>query len=137
MSLRYIITGTGNIKFLKAPKPSIPNEFEQYTPKTEENTRVTGNNMTGTVMVDYTIVPQSVGEFKIPQQEFSYFDPAKKEYVTVNAPGYTMNIAKGSGTTMSADQRDIEAKNTDIHHIKLGDKGLSHDHRPMVRFWWY
>ncbi len=137
VSLRYIITGTGNIKFLKAPKPSIPNEFEQYTPKTEENTRVTGNNMTGTVMVDYTIVPQSVGEFKIPQQEFSYFDPAKKEYVTVNAPGYTMNIAKGSGTTMSADQRDIEAKNTDIHHIKLGDKGLSHDHRPMVRFWWY
>lgn len=137
VSLRYIITGTGNIKFLKAPKPSIPNEFEQYTPKTEENTRIAGNNMTGTVTAEYTIVPQSVGEFRIPAEEFSYFDPSKKEYVTISAQGYTLNVAKGSGTTMSSDQRDIEAKNTDILHIKLGEKGLSHNHRPVVRFWWY
>lgn len=137
VSLRYIITGTGNIKFLKEPKPSIPNEFEQYTPKTEENTRVAGNNMTGTVTADYTIVPQSVGEFKIPAQDFTYFDPSRKEYVTVSAPGYTLNVAKGSGTTMSQEQRDIEAKNTDILHIKMGDKGLSQSHRPVVRFWWY
>lgn len=137
VSLRYIITGTGNIKFLKEPKPSIPNEFEQYTPKIDANTRVTGNNMTGTVTVDYTIVPQSVGEFKIPAQDFSYFDPSRKEYVTVSAPGYTLNVAKGSGTTMSQEQRDIEAKNTDILHIKMGDKGLSQSHRPVVRFWWY
>ncbi|MDE5942318.1 MAG: BatD family protein [Muribaculaceae bacterium] len=137
ISLRYIITGTGNIKFLKAPKPSIPNEFEQYTPKTEENTRVAGNNMTGTITTDYTIVPQSVGEFKIPSLDFTYFDPSRKEYVTVSAPGYTLNVAKGSGTTMSSEQHEIEAKNTDIHHIKLGEKNLSHDNRPIIRFWWY
>lgn len=137
VSLRYIITGTGNIKFLKEPKPSIPNEFEQYTPKIDANTRVTGNNMTGTVTVDYTIVPQSVGEFKIPAQDFTYFDPSRKEYVSVSAPGYTLNVAQGSGTTMSQEQRDIEAKNTDILHIKMGDKGLSQSHRPVVRFWWY
>lgn len=136
-SLEYIITGTGNIKYLKAPKPVIPNEFEQYTPKTEENSRVTGYTMTGTVTAEYTIVPQSVGEFKIPAQEFSYFDIAKKEYVTLTAPGYTLKVAKGSGTTASMDQRDIEAKNLDILHIKLGNKNLSKDHTPIVRFWWY
>lgn len=136
-SLEYIITGTGNIKYLKAPKPVIPGEFEQYTPKLEEKTRVVGNNMTGTVTAEYTIVPQSVGEFKIPAQEFSYFDITRKEYVTLTAPGYTLKVAKGSGTTSSVDQRDIEAKNTDILHIKLGNKNLRADHTPVVRFWWY
>ena len=136
-SLEYIITGTGNIKYLKAPKPVIPNEFEQYTPKTEENSRVTGTTMTGTVTAEYTIVPQSVGEFRIPAQEFIYFDLAKKEYVTLSAPGYTLKVAKGSGTTSSVDQRDIEAKNVDILHIKLGNKDLSRDHTPLIRFWWY
>lgn len=136
-ALRYIITGTGNIKYVKEPKPVIPDEFEQYTPRIEENSRVSGTNMTGTVTAEYTIVPQSVGDFKIPQQEFSYFDPSKREYVTVTAPGYTLKVAKGSGTTTSAEQRDIEAKNLDILHIKLGEKGLSHSHTPVIRFWWY
>ncbi|MDE6527729.1 MAG: BatD family protein, partial [Muribaculaceae bacterium] len=98
---------------------------------------ISGNALTGTMTVEYTIVPQSVGEFKIPQQEFAYFDLAKKEYVTLTAPGYTLNVAKGSGTTMNADQRDIQAKNTDILHIKTGDKNQSLDHTPMVHLWWY
>lgn len=137
VALRYIITGSGNIKYIREPKPEIPSEFEQYTPKTEANARISGNTLTGTMTVEYTIVPQSVGEFKIPQQNFVYFDLAKKEYIALTSPSYTLKVAKGSGTTMNADQRDIEAKNTDILHIKTGDKGQSLDHTPVVRFWWY
>ena len=32
VSLRYIVTGSGNIKYIREPKPEIPSEFEQYTP---------------------------------------------------------------------------------------------------------
>jgi len=137
IGLRYIITGTGNIKYVKEPKPEIPSEFEQYTPKTDSNTRIAGNTLTGTMTVEYTIVPQSVGEFKIPAQDFVYFDLGKKEYVTLTAPGYTLKVAKGSGTTMGADQRDIEVKNTDILHIKTGDKHQTHSHTPVIHHWWY
>lgn len=137
VALRYIVTGSGNIKYIHEPKPEIPSEFEQYTPKTDENTRIAGNTLTGTVTTEYTLVPQSMGEFKIPAQEFVYFDLAKKQYVTLTANGYTVKVAKGSGTTTSAEQRDIEAKNTDILHIKTGDKAQSHDHTPIIRFWWY
>lgn len=136
-SLEYIVAGTGNIKYIHEPKPEIPDEFEQFTPKTDYRTRVNGSSVTGTMMVDYTIVPQSVGSFKIPDQQFVYFDPAKREYVTLTAPGYTMEIAKGSGTTISAEQREIEAKNTDILHIKTGDKHLSKTHEPIIYNWWY
>lgn len=136
-SLEYIITGTGNIKYIHEPKPEIPDDFEQFTPKTDYRTRVSGSTVTGTMMVDYTIVPQSVGTFKIPEQKFVYFDPSKKAYVTLTAPGYNMEIAKGSGTTISAEQREIEARNTDILHIKTGDKHLSLAHEPVIFSWWY
>lgn len=136
-SLEYIVTGTGNIKYIHEPKPEIPDDFEQFSPKTDYRTRVSGSTVTGTMMVDYTIVPQSVGTFKIPEQKFVYFDPAKKSYVTLTAPGYSMEIAKGSGTTISAEQREIEARNTDILHIKTGDKHLSQTHHPLIFNWWY
>lgn len=136
-SLEYIVTGTGNIKYIHEPKPEIPDDFEQFTPKTDYRTRVSGSTVTGTMMVDYTIVPQSVGTFKIPEQKFVYFDPSKKAYVTLTAPGYNMEIAKGSGTTISAEQREIEARNTDILHIKTGDKHLSLAHEPVIFSWWY
>lgn len=136
-SLEYIITGTGNIKYLHAPKPELPTEFEQFTPKTDYRTRISGANVTGTMVTEYTLVPQSVGKFKIPEQKFVYFDPAKKQYVTLTAPGYSMEVAKGSGTTISEEQREIEAKNTDILHIKTGEKGLRKVHNPWIFGWLY
>lgn len=136
-SLEYIVTGTGNIKYLHEPKPELPTEFEQFTPKTDCRTRVSGATVTGTMVVDYTLVPQSVGTFRIPDQKFIYFDPAKRGYVTLTAPGYTMDIAKGSGTSVSAEQMEIEAKNTDILHIKTGTKNLSKVHQPVIFNWWY
>ena len=136
-SLEYIVTGTGNIKYLHEPKPELPTEFEQFTPKTDYRTRVSGATVTGTMVVDYTLVPQSVGTFRIPDQKFIYFDPAKRSYVTLTAPGYTMDIAKGSGTSVSAEQMEIEAKNTDILHIRTGAKNLSKVHQPVIFNWWY
>ena len=136
-SLEYIVTGTGNIKYLHEPKPELPTEFEQLSPKTDYRTRVSGATVTGTMVVDYTLVPQSVGTFRIPDQKFIYFDPAKRGYVTLTAPGYTMDIAKGSGTSVSAEQMEIEAKNTDILHIKTGTKNLSKVHQPVIFNWWY
>jgi len=136
-SLEYIVTGTGNIKYVHEPKPEIPDEFEQFTPKTDYRARVSGSTVTGTMMVEYTLVPQSVGSFKIPEQKFVYFDPSKRTYMTLTAPGYVMEIAKGSGTTISAEQREIEAKNTDILHIKTGDKHLAKTHDLLIYNWWY
>lgn len=137
ISLRYIATGTGNIKYVTIPKPQIPSEFEQYTPKTDTNARIAGNTLTGTMTAEYTIVPENVGKFKIPAQEFTYFDLAKKHYITLTAAGYELDVAKGSGTTAYTDQHDIEAKNTDILHIKTGDKSLTNDHTPLISRWWY
>ena len=137
-TLIYTITGTGNIKYLKEPQIDFPSEFELYTPKSDINTHVTGNEVSGTMTVDYTFVPQSVGEFTIGSDRFVYFDPTRREYVTLSTPTYPIKVAKGlSSPAPSEDQKAIENKNSDIRHIYLGDKTPSHEHTLVVTTVWY
>lgn len=121
-SLLLTVEGTGNIKFLTEPKIDFPSEFEVYDPHVESDTRVSGNNMTGTQTYEYTFVPQSVGKFTIGSHEFVYFDPSKGQYVTQSVPGFEIDVERGADVASSSvvSKTDIQAKNTDIHYIKLG-----------------
>lgn len=138
-SLIYTIKGTGNIKYIKEPVIDFPSEFEQYTPKSEIKTTVSGNNVSGSVSIEYIFVPQNVGEFTIGADKFVYFNPSTKRYETFTTPTYTLNVAKGVGTTNATitNQQDITTKNNDILHIKLGDKNISKDHILIIRTSWY
>lgn len=121
-SMIFTIEGTGNIKFLTEPKIDFPSEFEVYDPHVETNAHVSGHNMTGSQTIEYTFVPQSVGNFTIAAHDFVYFDPSKGQYVTESVPGFEVKVERGADVSNSAvaSKSDIQAKNTDIHHIKPG-----------------
>ncbi len=139
-TLIYTITGTGNIKYIHEPEIDFPSEFELYTPRSENNARVTGSNMTGTMTIEYTFVPQSVGKFKIGADKFVYFDPSAKDYVTLTTPSYDLNVEQGAVVASSGSsnsKQEILAKNTDIHHIKLGNKNPQPEHKFIVNTGWY
>ncbi|MDE6765966.1 MAG: BatD family protein, partial [Duncaniella sp.] len=134
----YTIKGTGNIKYLKEPQIDFPSEFEQYTPKSDIQTSVNGNEVSGTMEIEYTFVPQSVGDFTIGADKFVYFDPTTKSYQTLTTKSYPIKVSKGLSTPVStADQKDIENKNSDIRHIYLGDKNPSFDHTPVITKTYY
>lgn len=133
-SLIYTITGTGNIKYVKEPQIDFPSEFELYTPKTTYDTRVVGSNVTGNMTTEYNFVPKTVGKFSIPADKFIYFDPGKKEYITIDLPAYTLNVAQG---TEKVQKKDVEIKNTDILHIHTGDNKVSLSHQSLIDQWWY
>lgn len=129
-TLTYRITGTGNIKYIKAPKVTFPDEFQQYSPNQSVDAHVSGSTVTGTMNVEYTFVPDAVGDFDIVASPFVYFDPSKNEYITIDLPSYPINVVKGVGVgSQESDQKAVKIKNTDIRHIKTGDKNLSHEHR--------
>ncbi|MDE6327096.1 MAG: BatD family protein [Duncaniella sp.] len=137
-TLIYTIKGTGNIKYLKEPQIDFPSEFEQYTPKSDIQTSVNGNEVSGTMEIEYTFVPQSVGDFTIGADKFVYFDPTTKSYQTLTTKSYPIKVSKGLSTPVStADQKDIENKNSDIRHIYLGDKNPSFDHTPVITKTYY
>lgn len=138
-SLIYTIKGTGNIKYIREPIIDFPTEFEQYTPKNEIKAAVSGNNVTGSMTIEYTFVPQSVGKFTIGTDKFVYFDPTSKKYITLSTPKYDINVTKGvsTHTSTTVNQKDIATKNTDILHIKLGDKNLQKTHSFYSFCLWY
>ncbi|MDE5686534.1 MAG: BatD family protein, partial [Paramuribaculum sp.] len=133
-TLIYTITGTGNIKYVKEPVIDFPSEFELYDPKTDYDTRVIGNNVTGTMTTEYTFVPQSVGKFTIGSDKFVYFDPSKNDYVTLTTPTYPIAVSQGTETV---DKQDVEVKNKDILHIMTGSKSPSQTHTTVITQWWY
>lgn len=139
-SLIYTIKGTGNIKSIREPQIDFPTEFEQYTPQTDVSSQVTGSNVSGSMTIDYTFVPQNVGEFTIGADNFVYFNPESGKYVTLNTPRYDIKVSQGaavsSGTSVFNKQA-IASKNTDILHIKMGDLNLSKTHKFYFNSWWY
>lgn len=133
----YKIEGTGNVKFLTAPKLTIPAGIDNLTPKTQIDARFAGNDMTGTFTVNYSLVPQNPGKVTIPSQAFVYFDPADKEYHTIDLPAYEMQVAKAAPGQASVEQTILPDEMTDIRHIKpTGDlsRGLNYAFRTPL-YW--
>ena len=130
---RYIISGTGNIKYIKAPEVKFPDQFDVYDPKTDAQVNDGSSDMSGRVVMDYTFIPQYAGEFDIPAGEFSYFDPEAGKYVTVNVPGRHLTVAKGEGQPSN----HYRMKNMDISPIKSGDLDLKKSHGYIVDSWSY
>ena len=132
-SYRYIISGTGNIKYIKAPEIKFPDQFDVYDPKTDAHVNDGAGDMTGKVVIDYTFIPQYAGEFDIPAGEFSYFDPDAGKYETITIPARHLTVAKGEGQPSN----HYRMKNMDIRPIKNGDLGLKKSHGYIVSHWTY
>ena len=130
---RYIISGTGNIKYIKAPDVKFPDQFDVYDPKTDVQVNDAAGDMSGKVVMDYTFIPQYAGEFEIPAGEFSYFDPETGKYETITVPARHLTVAKGEGQPSN----HYRMKNMDIRPIKSGDLGLKKSHGYIVDGWSY
>ena len=132
-SYRYIISGTGNIKYIKAPEIKFPEQFDVYDPKTDVLVNDGAGDMSGKVVMDYTFIPQYAGEFDIPAGEFTYFDPDAGKYETITIPSRHLSVAKGEGQPSN----HYRMKNMDIRPIKSGDLGLKKSHGYIVDNWSY
>lgn len=118
ITLKFEIMGTGNIKLLEMPPFELPNGFEKYDPKTDEQLNRSGN-ISGTKKAEYLLIPRIAGVREIPGIDFSYFDPEAKSYKTIKSEKFVIEIQQGSGTAdVYADQQSIKQLDSDIRFIK-------------------
>lgn len=130
-TLYYTVSGTGNIKYLNDPQIDFPTEFEQYTPQSTSDTKISGASLTGKVTTEYTFIPLEVGDFEIRVTDFVYFNPQTKEYVTLKCPTYDIKVSKGVSVAPT-NRQDIEARNTDILYIHSSDETLRKNHTFII-----
>lgn len=126
ISLKYTISGKGNLNLLEQPKPVFPPDFETYDPKIIDNISTTESGNAGKRTYEFVMIPRTAGTFTIPAYTFSYFNPATGKYATITSEDYTIDVAKGDGSAPAvvggtSNQEDIKMLSNDIRYIKVND----------------
>ncbi len=127
VNLTITLSGSGNIKLVTPSTINFPEDFETYDPKVKENITAGANGVSGSKSFDYLIIPRHEGDYKIDQINFSYFDPQKKEYITLPSPEFNIHVDKGNpedATTNIVNSRskeDVKMLGNDIRYIKTNN----------------
>lgn len=129
ITIKLVISGTGNLKLISNPEIKFPEDFEVYDPKVDNQVRLTREGLTGNKVIEYLAIPRHAGTYKIPGVSFSYFDIRSKSYKTLKTEEYIINVEKGAG---NADQvianftnkEDLKVLGEDIRFIKQNDVTL-------------
>ena len=126
ITIKIVISGTGNMKLIGSPEIDFPEGFEVYDPKVDSQVRLTANGLTGNKIIEYLAIPRHAGDYKIPAVSFSYFDIKSKSYKTLTTEEYNIHVEKGAG---NADQvisnftnkEDLKILGEDIRFIKQNE----------------
>ncbi|WP_397302515.1 BatD family protein [Nonlabens ulvanivorans] len=100
------VGGTGNLKLMELPKLKVPQSLEAYEPERGNDVKTSISGMKGTISDTYVIVPQYGGKYILPPVEFSYFDPKKETFITLNSGETLIEVngpapASGSNTAVN------------------------------------
>lgn len=124
LTLKFSISGKGNIKLVEKPDIVFPSDFEVYDPRITDNINTSPSGVSGSRNFEYLIIPRNPGKFKIKPISFSYFDLTSQSYKTITTQGFDITVEKGSGISAegvtSTNKEDIQYLGSDIRYIKTG-----------------
>lgn len=130
ITIKVVISGTGNLKLVSEPEVKFPEDFEVYDPKVDSKFRLTNAGLSGNKVIEYLAIPRNAGTYKIPSIKFSYFDIKSRSYKTLTTEEYTVQVEKGVGNATQTianftNKEDLKVLNEDIRFIKQNDVKLS------------
>lgn len=129
VTLKFTVSGTGNLRLIRNPELTLPSDFEIYDPRSTDDIRTTDNGVSGTKTVEYLFQPRFEGDYTIPSIVFAFFNPSSGTYVTRSTPEYTLHVRKGDETAstavMGAHRREeLQLIGQDIRFIRQGNPML-------------
>lgn len=126
LTLRYNLSGTGNIMMIESPQVVFPSDFEVYEPRITDNINSSRSGVSGSRSFEYIAIPRAPGSFSIKSLTFSYFDPSTDRYKTISVPAMNITVTRaegdqGTGSISSVSQEEVKFIGSDIRFIKTGD----------------
>jgi hypothetical protein len=133
------VTGSGNLTLVPDPTAAIEIEVPEwrvYEPQITTNVAQDGDTIGGEKEFERLLVPRNVGELIIPAFHLAYFEPKSGEYRSVGTAPFAVRVAPGdSGAHPDPDsnsRQEIDAPDSDIHHIKVAPPSLITDHTLII-----
>ncbi len=132
ITLKVVVSGTGNQKFIEEPEIKFPADFDDFDAKISNETSNTTRGMKGSKIFEYLIIPRHAGTFTIPSVKFAYFDPSQGKYNAQESGPIVINVAKGEGTETetsgivrsNVNRENVKFIGKDIRFIKTGRVNL-------------
>lgn len=126
VNLNVVISGNGNLKLIDSLPVKFPPDFDHYDPKITDHISTTESGTSGSRTFDYLVIPRHEGKYTIPSQEFTYFDPQKKNYVTLTIPEFNLDVAKGDNSSAvtvaeGVNKEEVKLLGQDIRYIHTGN----------------
>ena len=123
ITVKLVVSGTGNLKLVADPEVKFPEDFEIYDPKSDNKFRLTTEGLSGSKVIEYLAIPRNAGDYKIPPVEITYFDIKSKTYKTLKSEGYNIHVEKGEGNATQTianftNKEELKVLNEDIRFIK-------------------
>lgn len=130
VTVKLVISGTGNLKLISNPEIKFPDNFEVYDPKVDNKFRLINAGISGSKIIEYLAIPRDAGNYKIPGVKFVYFDIKSHSYKTLTTEEYNLRVEKGAGNAAQAianfsNKEDLKVLNEDIRFIKQNNVTLN------------
>jgi hypothetical protein len=138
LTLKLVVSGTGNVKLLTLPRPQLPGDMEAYEPKISDELTREGAVIRGKKSAEYLVVARNPGLRVIESIPFTYFDLTKREYVTLRSPRFEITIKGGkeiAGSVAPATKSDVKLLGQDIRFLKMSFTGLKKKENRDGGFW--
>ncbi|HTA84381.1 MAG TPA: BatD family protein [Bacteroidia bacterium] len=127
VNLNVTVSGDGELKLIDSIPFQFPPDFDHYDPKIADHLNVTPSGVSGSRSFSYVLIPRHQGKYKIPALDFTYFDPSKKTYTTLNLPEMDLDVAKGDNNSATVtvnsatvNKEDVKLLGSDIRYIHTG-----------------
>ena len=110
ITLKIEINGKGNLHLLSQPELELPSSIQIYgDPLVKEKIAFNSNGADGKVTYTYSIQLLDSGNLVIPKMNYSYFNPKKENYISINLPEIQLKV---KGDSSFALMSDLYAKDT-------------------------
>ena len=120
VTLKGVVSGTGNIK--KLPAIDIPElqNFRLYDSGSNENISKNNGKVSGSKTFEWVLIPTAPGDYELPSLKFTYFDPWSRKYrTTTQSPGKVHVKPSSMANTAPGDRsvNVIPAARTSLNYI--------------------
>ena len=135
VTMTLVIEGQGNIETMNRPTvPELP-DFKVYDGNASTQLFKSGTVIGGRKTFEVVFIPKKAGKNVIPAFDFSFFNPASRQYVALKTPEFKLDVAPSDKpmelprelTSQAIFKKDVKSENMDIRYIheKLPDEAAS------------
>ncbi len=129
VTLKLIVSGTGNLHNIQNPKLILPSGCKLYgDPERDEAVQFTESGATGNIEFLYHIQITDAGDFKFDAPAIAYFDPKKEKYITIQSTPFDFSIA-GKNDALAVNTPDTpDAKGSpEMHALNVDKEGAKNE----------